>query len=271
MASQETTYENLLFPDPELPIIFHFDQVKPGTDVVMHWQDSPELLYFTQGAAEVTSDMEKAECRAGDVAWIGSSHLHSIRALTGDCGYYCLIADREIFDRQGLPAADLPLKLRMSDSLLRELFDQIVMETLSQHPYYKAAVRAHLTAMAVHICRYYLDRPSTAAAAQNRKIAMVKAAIRYLQQHFAGEVTIGQVSAAVGFSKYYFCRGFKEVTGRTVVDYLNFIRCSHARRLLATGRYNVSESAERSGFTTLSYFTRMYKRYMGVLPSKEES
>ena len=55
------------------------------------------------------------------------------------------------------------------------------------------------------------------------------------------------------------------------MDYVNFARCSQARRLLITGRYNVTEAAQRSGFENLSYFTRTYKRYMGALPSREDA
>ena len=53
------------------------------------------------------------------------------------------------------------------------------------------------------------------------------------------------------------------------MDYLNFLRCSNARRLMASGKYNVSESAAMSGFKSLSYFSRVYRRQMGVLPSAE--
>ena len=53
-------------------------------------------------------------------------------------------------------------------------------------------------------------------------------------------------------------------------NYLNYTRCSYARKLLASGRYNVSESAEHSGFSNLSYFAKTYKKYMGELPSQVE-
>lgn len=268
---QESYYENLFFPDPELPLIFHFDQIQSGTEFVMHWQDSPELLYFTEGRAEVVSDIQKVECQTGDVAWIGSGSLHNVRALTAQCGYHCLIVDREFLEKQGIPAADLSLKLRISDRRFRGYFDTLIHEMEQKGPYYKASVRSQLMEMGVCACRDYQESRREATQAQSRKIRMVKEAIRYLQEHFAQSVTVDEVAAAVGFSKYYFSRGFKEITGRTLVDYLNVIRVSHARRLLASGRFNVSESAERSGFTNLSYFTKTYRRYVGNLPSQEET
>lgn len=268
MQVQNSFYENVLFPDPDLPVIFHYDRIHSDTEFIPHWQDGPELLYFTEGEAEVMSDTQKALCHTKDIAWINSSHLHNIRALTESCRYYCLIVDRVFFDRQEIPVADLSLALRISDTQMQDFFDGVIREMLEKKSCYKAAIRAYLTGMAIHMCRDYQTLPDAVTPAQNRQLVMVKDAILYIQKNFMKNITVDQVSAAAGFSKYYLCRGFKELTGHTVVDYLNLTRCSHARHLLSTGKYNVSESAQRSGFTNLSYFTKTYKRYTGMLPSR---
>lgn len=46
--------------------------------------------------------------------------------------------------------------------------------------------------------------------------------------------------------------------------------CVIYRKLLVSGRYNVGESAEHSGFSNLSFFAKTYKKYMGELPSQAE-
>ncbi|ELP5185316.1 helix-turn-helix transcriptional regulator, partial [Clostridium perfringens] len=71
-------------------------------------------------------------------------------------------------------------------------------------------------------------------------------------------------------SKYYTCRTFKEVTGKTILDYINHIRCINARNLILYNGYTISESAYKSGFNNLSYFSKTYKKYMGLLPSEEK-
>ena len=82
-----------------------------------------------------------------------------------------------------------------------------------------------------------------------------------------GEAGLEDLANEAGFSKYHFARLFKEMTGQTVLNYVNFLRCNHARSLLASGKYNVGESAIQSGFSNLSYFSRTYRRMMGELPS----
>jgi AraC-like DNA-binding protein len=59
-------------------------------------------------------------------------------------------------------------------------------------------------------------------------------------------------------------------TGKTLVEYINIVRCEHARELLSSGSFNVGESAEQCGFQDISYFSRIYKKYIGILPSEEK-
>lgn len=260
----------MVFPEPEFPVIFHYDVRRKGIEFYMHWQDSPELLYFTEGEGEVVSDTQRVRCCPGDIVCINPTHLHAIENVTPVCRYYCLIVERDYLERQGLPVGNIQLKVRISDSMAQEYFDQLVREMMEREPYYKTAAKAQILGLVSYLCRHYAERGELSTPAQDKRLTMVKTAMRYIQEHLAEELNIEIISAAAGFSKYYFCRGFKEVTGRTVVDYINFVRCGHARRLLVSGRYNVSEAAERSGFANLSYFTRTYKRYMGLLPSQEE-
>ncbi|EOU2011906.1 helix-turn-helix domain-containing protein, partial [Clostridium perfringens] len=57
---------------------------------------------------------------------------------------------------------------------------------------------------------------------------------------------------------------------QTILDYINHIRCINARNLILYNGYTISESAYKSGFNNLSYFSKTYKKYMGLLPSEEK-
>lgn len=263
-------YENVAFDDPELPVIFHLDTTWLGRPFTIHWHDSLEVHYFIEGEAEVMSDAQRQHFRTGEIAVINSNHIHEVKALTPVCRYYCLLADRELCEQLGAPIGELNFRLRVSDATAREYFDMIVDEMLTRSAYYKPAVRSDLGGFLVHLCRHWLESRAFDSGRKDNRLDMVKAAIRYIQLHLAEDLTVEKISAAAGFSKYYFCRGFKEITGRTVVDHINYTRCCYARRLLLSGKCNVSESAELSGFSNLSYFAKTYKKYMGELPSKVE-
>ena len=54
------------------------------------------------------------------------------------------------------------------------------------------------------------------------------------------------------------------------MEYIHYVRCNNARSLLASGKYNLTQCAQRSGFGSLSYFSRVYKKVMGAAPSVQK-
>ena len=72
----------------------------------------------------------------------------------------------------------------------------------------------------------------------------------------------------MGLSKYHFIRKFKEATGQTVVSYINAVRIEHAERMLREGEHSVAQVAEACGFPNHSYFSKVFARLRGVLPSE---
>lgn len=66
-----------------------------------------------------------------------------------------------------------------------------------------------------------------------------------------------------------FRRLFRACTGVSPIEYRNDLRLSCARAKLQSGEYNVTEAAESSGFTNLSFFIRLYKEKFGHTPKQE--
>jgi AraC-like DNA-binding protein len=63
-----------------------------------------------------------------------------------------------------------------------------------------------------------------------------------------------------------FCRYFKQATHLTYTDFVNQYRVNYAKKLLIQGRH-VGETCYEAGFENLPYFTRLFKKRVGVSPS----
>ena len=263
-----STYESHRHPDPHLPVLFHLDTVLRQTDAgYLHWHEAIELLYCVEGEGEVISDAARVPMKEGELAVVNSNRLHCIYSA-GLCRYYCLIASPSLFDGLDLPSGEVPLRPLVRDERVERLFGSIADEMRDRGPYYRSAVRAAILALYLVLYRDYADEPADEPGKRaNNRLEMVKEAVALLRRRYTEELTVDDICREVGFSKYYLCHAFKEVTGQTIIGYLNYLRCRNARSLLATGQYNISESAEQSGFHNLSYFTRTYKKQMGELPS----
>lgn len=109
-----------------------------------------------------------------------------------------------------------------------------------------------------------MDRGSRVAS--GNRLDMVKETITYIQTDYGEPLTVERICRQVGFSKYYLCRTFKEITGYTVLEYLTITRCRQAEQLLCMGNMTVSQAARLCQFNHLSHFSKTYKKYMGVLP-----
>lgn len=60
---------------------------------------------------------------------------------------------------------------------------------------------------------------------------------------------------------------FKAITGDSISDFIKKIRFQKAIELLETGRYNIAEISVLTGFSTPSYFSKVFKKYYGYLPT----
>lgn len=249
--------------DAEFPLKFHLDKrthEKPGPD---HWHEHVEILYIKTGICTVNAGNVINTLYPGEIILFSPDCPHEI---SGGCSYYCITVDRSFCVRFGIPANRGQFSQVVRDGAPCACFERIV-SLMDKKPFcYREEVKAICMQLLALIYREH-DKGDAHVNANNKMIAD---AIEYLNVHFADPLTIDEICGHVGFSKYYFCRKFKDVTGKTVVDYINFLRCINARRLIQSGQYNVSESAYMSGFNNLSYFSRTYIKHMGHSPSEEK-
>lgn len=74
--------------------------------------------------------------------------------------------------------------------------------------------------------------------------------------------------ASLGYSYEHVCRLFRSQFGVSPIAYVNAVRIARARRLLADPQLSVAQVAFEAGFSDASYFTRVFRRCVGVCPSR---
>lgn len=102
-----------------------------------------------------------------------------------------------------------------------------------------------------------------------QKFQKLKPALDEINGNFTQNQSVGYYAALCDISEVSFRRLFKEYTGMAPIDYRNDIRLNFAKNKLQSGEYNVSETAELSGFSNLSFFTRLYKKKFGHTPKEK--
>ena len=100
----------------------------------------------------------------------------------------------------------------------------------------------------------------------DEKYNKIKLGITYLQNNFTIDFPISRLAEMCCLSVGRFRRIFSECMGKSPVEYRNRLRIQKAVTLIKTGQYTVSETAELVGISDIKYFSRLFKRYIGVTP-----
>ena len=89
----------------------------------------------------------------------------------------------------------------------------------------------------------------------------------YIREHVEGRITREQIAEHVNFSADYVSRTFKKETGVSLSEYIIREKIARAKELIARGEENIGDIAVRLGYSNFSYFSEVFKRIEGMLPS----
>lgn len=90
--------------------------------------------------------------------------------------------------------------------------------------------------------------------------------IRLLPRHFAEHHDIAFYASALNISTVYLSRVVRQVTGRTVIDYINQHLLMEASYLLRTTSLSIAQIADRLHFADTPSFSKFFSRKKGVSP-----
>ena len=113
----------------------------------------------------------------------------------------------------------------------------------------------------IYLCRNTPESISTPTAGIHK-------AIQFINDNICESLTVDKICGAAHMSKYHFCRKFKNNTGLTVMEYILKTRLVMAKNILAKEKASVTEVSNRCGFSSVSYFSRIFKEQTGATPKE---
>ena len=88
---------------------------------------------------------------------------------------------------------------------------------------------------------------------------------KYIADHYPEHITVPTIAQHLEISPNYLSKIFKEGTGATVINYLNFYRVQRIREALChDGQRNLEEICARNGISDTRYARRLFKKYFGI-------
>ncbi len=233
----------------------------------LHWHDAVEFVYILEGELEFGLNGERFTASAGELITIDSAIVHSFKPLSENADYYFLVADDKFFKSNGLYNGSAIFERRIKTEEARRLFLEIIREWKKNDEYSNISTLSVLMSLFIYINRHHSRIGKETHPTEEKKIIMVRKALLYIQEHYKERLTIERIAEALHFSKSYLSHSFKEITNSSIISYINLLRCQNARAMMLDGS-TVSEAAADCGFSEISYFTRVFKKTLGMLPTE---
>ena len=96
----------------------------------------------------------------------------------------------------------------------------------------------------------------------------IRRALRYIRDNLTEDLSLEAVASQVSLSPVHFHKAFKSAVGQTLHQYVEEQRIKRAIDLLITTDMTLTEIAFKSGFSSQSYFSYVFKRSTGTTPRK---
>ena len=143
----------------------------------------------------------------------------------------------------------------------------ILREMELKNPGYEDICQAYMEILIIRLMRTTSlavpTEPQTVST--NRQCAAVR---RYIDLHFKEALTLEQLADEGHMNKFYLSHAFKKEYGISPINYMISKRIEESKYLLAETDLSMSQIAQLLGFSSLSYFSQVFRRTQGVSPKE---
>lgn len=247
----------------ELPDLLGKTVISP-----LHYGETVEISFVRGIEGETFINGKRFEYREKNVFFIPPKYLHTSTYRHGGsgkddmvCAFHInvdtlmpLIDVKKILLKENRPLFELAFRCDDFD-VLWELTQSIADESRS---FISRAVDT-LRLFEILLEQKKEDDP----VAEYSKVAIDM--IRFVEENYASNLTLQDAAEYFGYNKQYFCKWCKNEIGVSFTEFLNAVRITHARNFL-TGGCSVEETAEKCGFSDPSYFSKVFKKFVGTTP-----
>jgi len=244
-----------------------------------HWHHAIEIIYPSKGNYIALVNGQEYPMKERDILFIPGGEIHNFDThIKGERFFIQFeIASLDVFGQFNKltpilstvklvsPNNDTNLHHQLENELIK-IINEYTQKALS----YTIALNARLFDILVLLSRSLLYKvTSVSTQNENKKLyssQKLTRAFQFIEEQYQNDISLKDVSAAAGFSEYYFSRLFKEMTEKSLPQYLNERRVKRAEKMLTTHNISITEIAHTTGFNSIATFNRAFKKIKGCTP-----
>lgn len=281
--------ENIQHGNSSFPVcLYDVDHIHEYESILpCHWHEEFEILYVSRGTAVFRIKDHSYEIGKGQFLFVNSGELHSACSTDKNgCRYHALVFNLSFLNSSSNDSCQSryisPFMLKQYKlahsipqgnpleksihSLILEMIEKLTQKNAGYELFVKGSLFLILSYMVEGGLLEENIRNSTVSGKERGE--KIKRVIEYISNNYSKKIQIDELAELTDMNRYNFCRFFKGYAGMTPIEYLNLHRINEACRLLQSSGCSVTDAALQTGFESMSYFSKIFRKYKNVTPSK---
>lgn len=244
-----------------------------------HWHDELELLIVVEGSLDLKVGYEWFSLKAGDIMLINSDEIHSMKEAAEKNTIVCVYIDcnasyekyPDFYEIVAFwPYSEAFHKLNQRKQVILEHVNALA--TLMDQNADKDRIMGQFDAFLKSLVYCYrldiTDLNGAAFQVTDEKMDVIYRTIKYLYSNYDHKVNLQEISEQEYLSLFYLSHKFKDITGYSFRDWLNFVRVEKAEKLLLDTSLPITEIAYQCGFSDVRYFNKHFTKWYKISPNK---
>ena len=249
-----------------------------------HYHEDIELLAVETGTLYVTLDGKEYTVGEGDILIVNcyENHIGFTEIAKPQLSYHVVLMDPRFL----IP----PIQCSLSERLMELLGKKFKLRTFIPHgdplntqifellrnilprthsvPKSAECDCAMLGGVYLLLEKLLASPVAAGAGGQPRNLAFSETVSAYIEKNYAAPISTNDICTALGYNLTHFCHLFKKNFADSFTSYLCRYRINKAASGYKNSEKSVTEIAEAVGFSDYCHFSRCFKKYIGVPPSR---
>lgn len=239
-----------------------------------------QFFYFINGGAMIYCGRNHYAVTPESVIFINNNEIHNSDQLSKAVELFIIKIDLNLLDLCTVPVCTekyiLPIKQNMilfHNKIESEAIKETLKRMIAEYEEKSNGYELQLLSLIYRIIsELFVNEVAKSLSKRNaeqlgKSRAGFQRVLEYIEMNYESEIKLSYAAQLSGMSKGYFCACFKQMTGKSFTEYLNLFRVEKAAILLKQSQNSITDIALSVGFEDVSYFCRIFKKYMGQAPS----
>lgn len=253
--------------------------------IVQHYHDACELSFFVQVELELSVKGTKYNIKNGDIIFINEFDLHSSVYANENAAYtrYTIHFQKDyllpILKLSGIEwiidflnecrYTHTPTSLKERNEV--ETLFKAMLHAYNSSSYLSeeckdAVLKSHLLLILIRFCE--LLKKNAPELKMTKQENFINEILNFIDENYMAKISLDLIEEKFFLDKYHICHLFREITGFSIIEYLNERRIIEAQKMLRDTKKEIIDICFDCGFNNIQHFHKIFKKISGYTPDK---